>query len=236
MNKTVAVSASLTVKKIFLSVLSIACAVFISTNAFAQVEGCDPAVRAAMEKKAQAKVAYDVAVTEQIVVKPDSVLAMTCFNKSAGVSAERGGNIFSGSFMANTNFASVIVDALTAFFQQFADAEGNDSSVVDYAAVDLQDEAECSGIEDLWTRIKEKGVAGGVPYVSMDDLISGTLPGTAGTRFQANWETAASTDGGALFESLSEAIGNLPRPNTINFGTADTLCGVLSAAGVGVTC
>lgn len=234
MNKTVAVSASLPVKKIFLTVLSIACAMFISTNAFAQVEGCNPAIMDAMQKKARAKVAYDVAVTEQIVVKPDSVLAMTCFNKSAGVSAERGGNLFSGSFLSNTNFASVITDALSAMFAQFADAEGFDTpSTVDYAATSLEDDADCPGIENLWNRIKDKGVATGVPYLSMDDLMSGATPAGAGTRFQANWETG---DSDGIFSQLQEAIEALPVAAVPSFAGQNTLCGVLSAAGVGVSC
>jgi hypothetical protein len=235
MNKTVAVFAKFPVKKLFLSCLSMACALFISAGAHAQaVEGCNPAVLDAMQKKAQARVAYDVAVTEQVVVKPDSVLAMTCFGKAAGVSSERGGNLFSGSFIGNINFASVITDALAAFFGQFADAEGFDNpGVVDYAATNLEDDADCPGIENLWERIKEKGVADGVPYLTMADLIAGTAPGTPGDRFTANWDTA-NADG--IFNQLADAIAALPVAAIPNFGTANTMCDVLAAAGVAVTC
>lgn len=233
MNKTIAVSSKSPAKKLLLSCVSIACAVLISTAAHAQaVEGCSPAVLNAMQQKAQARVAYDVAVTEQVVVKPDSVLALTCFGKAAGVSAERGGNLFSGSFIGNTNFASVITDALTAFFGQFADAEGSDTGVVEYLDSSLQDDADCPGIENLWERIKEKGVAAGVPYITFAELIAGTMPGTAGTRFSANWDTAANTD--YIFQNLSDAMDVLPRPSVPTFAPEDmdTLCGVLNAAGV----
>lgn len=235
MNKTCAVSLSLPFHKLFFMFLSVACLVFISTAArAATVEGCNPAILDAMQKKAQAKAAYDVAVTEQTVNKPDSVLATTCVNKAAGVSAERGGNIFSGSFIGNTNFASVITDALSAFFAQFADAEGFDTpSTVDYAATTPEDNAECPGLENLWERMKEKGVASGVPFVTFSDLISGAIPGTAGSRFQKNWETAAS-DG--IFSQLQDAINALPVPAIPSFTNAKTMCAVLAAAGVSGSC
>ena len=53
----------------------------------APVKGCNQTVLTAMEAKAQARVAYDVASTEQVLDKPDSVLFMTCFNNSAGNAA-----------------------------------------------------------------------------------------------------------------------------------------------------
>ncbi len=236
MNKTIAVSPLFSVTKICLVAIPLALALFVSTSVYAQATtaGCDPRVKSAMDAKAQAKVAYDVAVTEQVVVKPDSVLAMTCFNRSAGVSAERGGNIFSGSFLGNANFASVITDALSAMFLQFADAEGKDNYPTDfYALTAPEDEAECSGIEELWTLIKEKGIAGAggeIPYITMDELMSGTLPGGVGERFQRNWDTAAGTD--FIFQNLNTEMTGLPTATVVDFGAADSLCGVLTAAGV----
>jgi len=234
MKKILPVFATFPTKKLFLSVLSAACAVLISTGAHAQaVEGCSPAVMEAAQKKAQAKVLYDVAVTEQIVVKPDSVLAMTCFNQAAGVSAERGGNLFSGSFIGNTNFASVITDALSAFFEQFADAEGKESTTVVYDQTTPDDNVDCPGIENLWERIKDKGIATGVPYLTMAELMSGTAPGAAGDRFTKNWE-AGDTDG--IFADLQTAITQLPVPSIPDFSGANSLCAVIAAAGASVTC
>lgn len=235
MNKTITVSPLFSATKLCLFAVPLALALFVSTSGYAQVvSGCDPAIKAAMDAKAQAKVAYDVAVTEQVVVKPDSVLAMTCFNRSAGVSAERGGNIFSGSFLSNTNFASVITDALAAMFEQFADAEGKDNYATDfYTWTAPEDEAECSGIQDLWTLIKEKGIAGAggqIPYLTMTDLVTGTLPTGVGDRFQRNWDTATNDDG--IFQNLSDAMDQLPSVGIPDFSAAntDTLCGVLNAA------
>ncbi len=234
MKKILPVFATFPTKKLFLSFLSVACVVLISTGVQAQaVEGCSPAVLDAAQKKAQARVLYDVAVTEQIVVKPDSVLAMTCFNQAAGVSAERGGNLFSGSFIGNTNFASVITDALTAFFGQFADAEGNDSTTVVYDQTTPDNNVDCTGIEDLWERIKTKGIAGGVPYLSFAELISGAIPAAAGDRFTKNWE-AGDTDG--IFADLQTAMTQLPVPAIPDFSTANSFCEVVNAAGGSATC
>lgn len=234
MKKILPISAASVTKKLFLSALSVACVVFISAGAHAQaVEGCSPQVLDAAQKKAQARVLYDVAVTEQIVVKPDSVLAMTCFNQAAGVSAERGGNLFSGSFIGNTNFASVITDALSAFFGQFADAEGLESTTVEYGNTTPDNTVDCPGIENLWERIKEKGIATEVPYLTMAQLMDSAIPGGAGDRFTKNWE-AGDTDG--IFGDLQAAIAALPVPAIPDFSSANTLCDVIAAAGASVTC
>lgn len=223
------------VKKYVLSCLSVFCVLFFSTTAQAQIEGCNPDVLAAHQAKGQAKVAYDVAATEQIFVKPDSVLALTCVNRSAGVSAERGGDLFSGSFISNPSFMSLISDMLTAFFGQFMDAEGfeNPGTSVLYSATNLQDNEECTGVEDMWTRIKEKGVAGGVPMATFQDLIDGILPSGAGTRFIENWNTANADN---IFSNLSTAIGNLPVPNIPSFAGADSICDVINTLGYSVPC
>lgn len=236
MKKILPVFATFPTKKLFLSFLSVACVVLISTGAQAQaVEGCSPAVLDAAQTKAQARVLYDVAVTEQIVVKPDSVLAMTCFNQAAGVSAERGGNLFSGSFIGNTNFASVITDALTAFFDQFADAEGNDSTTVVYDQTTPDNNVDCTGIEDLWEQIKTKGIAEGVPYLTFAELISGDIPAGAGDRFTKNWEAGADP-GLNIFSLLQTAITQLPVPAIPDFSTANSFCEVVNVAGGSATC
>ncbi|MCK5659116.1 MAG: hypothetical protein KAH96_04495, partial [Alphaproteobacteria bacterium] len=81
--------------KLFL--LAISASFITFSNAQAQlVEGCNPLVMDAMKAKAQAQVAYDVAVISQLISQPDSVLAMSCFNQAANISAKEGGAIFSG--------------------------------------------------------------------------------------------------------------------------------------------
>jgi len=227
------------VKKYVLSSLSVMCVVFFSTAAQAQIEGCDPAVLEAHQAKGQAQVAYDIAVTEQIMVKPDSVLALTCFNRSAGVSAQRGGELFSGSFIGNTSFISLIGDMLQAFFAQFIDAEAfeNPGTAVLYntGATTLQDNEECTGVEDMWTRVKEKGVAGGVPIITFMDLLNGIIPSGAGPRFIQNFDTANADN---IFTNLQNAMTAVDalRPIVPSFAGANRLCDVLNAMGHSIPC
>jgi len=227
------------VKKHVLSFLAVMCVVFFSSAAQAQIEGCDERVLEAHKAKGQAQVAYDVSVTEQIMVKPDSVLALTCFNRSAGVSAQRGGELFSGSFIGNTSFISLIGDMLQAFFAQFIDAEAfeNPATAVLYAtgATNLQDDPECTGIEDMWTRVKEKGVSGGVPLVTFQDLIDGIIPSGAGPRFIQNFNTANADN---IFSNLQSAMTALEdlKPVVPSFAGANRLCDVLNAMGHSIPC
>ena len=98
--------------KLFLSVVSVSCITFSSAQA--QVEGCNPLVMDAMIAKAQAQVAYDVAVISQLISQPDSVLAMSCFNQAANISAKQGGSIFSGDF--TVQLEPLITPALQSWY------------------------------------------------------------------------------------------------------------------------
>jgi hypothetical protein len=233
MNKTVAVTASFSVKKIVFSCMSMACALFISAAAHAQaIEGCNPAILDAMQKTAQARNVVDAASYEEITPQPESAPAMICMARAAGVSAERGGNLFSGSFLGNANFATVITDALTAFFGQFADADGF-GGAVDYTLTSLEDDADCPGIENHWELLKEKGVTQGIPRLTLQLLRDNVVPAGAGARFTRNWETAIS-DG--IFDQLNDAIAALPIPAIPAFTNNMSFCQVLEAAGVAGAC
>lgn len=219
--------------RLFLSVVAVACFVFISNGAVqaAPVAGCNPKVLDAMQKKAQAQVGLDIANTEQIINKPDSVLAVTCFNKAAGTSAAKGGAIFSGDF--TSGLTPIITDALNAFFKQFGDSEGQDSGVVDYAATALTNAADCDGVSKLWDQIKQEGVKSGVPWATFADLLNGTLPAGAGPTFAKNWSTETSDN---VFSDLKAAFTALPVPAIPSFAGVKTGCDALIAAGVLASC
>lgn len=225
-------------KKTAATVMGLAAGLFLfSSAALAQAEngvaGCNPAVLDAQQKKAQVSVALDVAQTEQTVVKPDSVAALTCGNRSAGGSAERAANFFSGSFIANPTFTTVIESMLVGLLGQFADAEGQESGVVDYAMTTVEDVAACDGVDNLWQRLIEKAIAPGVAFMSLADLISGAIPGTAGTKFADNLAKAAED---RIFSNLQAAIEQLPQTGIPDFSTATNACEVLSLAGVTIAC
>lgn len=208
-----------------------------TTAAFADAEngvsGCNPAILDAQQKKAQASVALDVAQTEQTVKKPDSVAALVCGNRSAGGSAERAANFFSGSFLSNPTFSTVVETMLVGLLGQFEDAEGQDSGVVDYAMTTVEDNASCDGIGNFWQQLIEKAVAPGIAFMSLTDMISGVIPGGAGTKFSENIQQAIDD---RIFSDLNAAIQQLPRAGIPDFSTATNACDVLSLAGVTISC
>lgn len=219
------------INRIVLSALSLACFVFASSTVHAQpVPGCNPQVLDAMQKKAQAKVATDVAMTESITDKPDSVLAMTCFNNAAGTSANHGGSIFSGDF--TTSLQPIIEDALTAFYDDFQDGEGYEAmllglgTAIDYTQTVLANTQDCTETKDLWSTIKDKGIQAGIPFASLANLISGAPPGglIPGDEYNDNWATNV-TD--SIFADLAAAINALPIPQTTVFTPNMTACQIL---------
>ncbi|MBI1214446.1 MAG: hypothetical protein GC185_01345 [Alphaproteobacteria bacterium] len=202
------------------------------------VAGCNPQVLDAMQKKAQAQVALDVSSTEQIINKPDSVLATTCFSNAAGVSAKKGGDIFSGDFTAG--LTPIITDSLNMFYKQFSNSEGSKlkdftgailPSVVDYTATALNDSPDCDGVSKLWDRVKDEGIKGGVPWATFDDLLNGTMPTGGGDTFKANWDQIKSDN---VFADLKAAYTSLPAASIPAFSPGQTACQVLVAAGVPV--
>jgi hypothetical protein len=152
--------------RFFLVILPVVAAVCFSSAAFAQnvAAGCSQAVWTALNAKAQAQVAYDVAVTRQMINKPDSVLSLTCFSQAAGVSAANGGVIYSGNF--TTQLATIMP------------VEGNTYN--------------CAEIGNLWNTIATSGVSTAAPYATFDALMNGTAPSGAGSDFTAGWTAAQS--------------------------------------------
>jgi hypothetical protein len=208
-----------------------------SVSAYAQpVPGCNPQVLDAMQKKAQAKVAVDVAQTETIIDKPDSVLAMTCFSNSAGTTAVRGGSIFSGDF--STGLRPIIEDALQAFFDDFQDGAGFEAASIDYTATAISDTQTCDEVKNLWSTIKDQGVRAGLPMVTLQSLITGVIPtGGDPAEYTDNWQQTV-TDG--IFAALGQAITDLPDPAVPGFTPGQGLGCVMQTAGIalpaGVTC
>lgn len=149
--------------RLFSSFLSVTCLALFSGAAGAQVVGCNPAVMNAMNARAQAQMAYDIAVTNEMIDKPDSVLDLTCFSNAAGVSAAVGGSIFSGDFTAGLN--PVVATSPPPF--------------------------NCTAMNDLWTAISTEGVNTSVPYATFDHLMTGTIPLGAGADYTTSWGTAA---------------------------------------------
>ena len=214
----------------------------------APVKGCNQTVLTAMEAKAQARVAYDVASTEQVLDKPDSVLFMTCFNNSAGNAAVNIGSIFSDDYTVGID--RIVPDALGAFNNDFAEADGNDSGVVDYTqtAVGTNITA-CDEMDELWTNVSDEGIQKNIPYVTYAELKANAVPTgalTTGTfdddpanatnlNFQENWQQAAA-DGAFSHLNTATAAGTLPTVTIPAYAATTTACSVVIAATIAGTC
>jgi hypothetical protein len=220
----------------------------VSVGAYAAApatpEGCDPLVEKAQQSKAEARVAYDVAVTEEHIQKPDSTLATTCFNNLSGINASGaaggGGTIFSGEFISQSpsgnpgGVRADIQDALQTFYTAYVDAMGADSGLVDYTQTNLVNNPACSETQDLWTEVKQGGVDQGVPYATITDLINGTIPAGANTDYTNNWTTSKTTDNN--FSTLKADLANQPLPNMPAYNPNADFCTDLMAAGVATAC
>ena len=210
----------------------------ISLAAQAATTGYDPKVMDALKAKAQAEVAYDVAL-QGLITKPNSVLALTCFNKAASVAAKEAGAIFSGDF--SDDLSHVISDSLVAFYDDFAGALGSGSGepleqIYAQTALDATD-YDCDAMSKLWDFVKDKGVDAGIPAATMDDLRGLTTTISSGTNVNPNFQTEWNASGGNgqnIFQALDTALNDLDLPPQIPTGlnNANNTCQVLVSVGV----
>lgn len=167
-------------------------------------EGCDPKVEKAQQSRAEARTAYDVAVTEEHIEKPDNIEAMTCMNDLAGIAAAGSGigagTVFSGPYTNQSpsgnagGLSATIVDGLQTMFTGYVDAMGADSGLVPYTNTALTNTGACNSTQDLWTQVKQGGVEEGVPNATLTDLLSGSLPGGANADYSKDWSTSNGSD------------------------------------------
>lgn len=234
------------ISRVLLPAFAILCLTFGGGSAHAQtVPGCNPQVTDAMLKKAQALVGYDISVVQQTFDKPDSTLAMSCFNKSAGLSSAQGGLIFSEDFLVPMQ--AMIEQWLTAFYDEFADAVGFDSSITTAytgGVVMPPNDPNCEFIDEWWsgtsptTGYKNEGVQQGVPFITLemlrgnDAIPTGTGPDQADTDFDYKWGLVESLS--TAKSDLDTALTALPLPTMPagGFVGLNTTCAVLVQAGL----
>jgi len=191
-----------------LAMLGVAC--FNISSAFAAVvTGCDTDVWAALQAKAEAQIAYDSAVTRELINKPDSVLELTCFSDAAGVSAKKGGSIYSGDFTTDLQTVMPVTGG------------GNFN---------------CTEIGKLWNQITTQGVDTGAPYVTFDQLVNGPLPAGAGADFTTGWKAANAANVLGAGSNLQTAVNNLQKPPALDFSKCNSSTDVLNYALNGVAC
>ncbi|MDD9901840.1 MAG: hypothetical protein OXT65_12765 [Alphaproteobacteria bacterium] len=195
---------------------------FQAAPAFAQaIEGCNPAVFAAMQSTGNAHVAASVSADDVVFEQDDSVLALTCFNQAAAISAYHGAQIWSGDFMPTLR--SVIEDALVSHYDDFPYSTGTVlGNRVNYGATTLPAGSAafaCDEILNLWQAAEVRGNDMGVPHPSFSELVAGGAPGAgnvptvggaaADPDYAANWNAAADQ---GVFSSLQTSYSALPQP------------------------
>jgi len=198
-------------RRLFLACLSIICIMSASHAAFAVdqnvADGCDPKVMANSQKKAQARVCADIAVTEQLITKPRSVLELICFNKLATVASKTAKDIFSGELDLK-----IIEDALKAHYENFDEGAEKDN---DQTKVSSSGSYTCDKMDKAWEAELDAGISKEVPTIITDaDLMVDTPPlcdtdddGKAeeacGGDFNAAWQACADKK---VFEDYRKSV------------------------------
>ena len=222
---------SLGASGLFLCFLSAAFVLFASGSALAQVAaGCKQEVKDAMDAKAEARVGVGIASNEEIVDKPDSVLAVSCFNQLAGNAASAGGSIFSGDY--TTKLAPVVDNALSTMYGQFTGSANENlmgGNLYQAASQVIGPWANCAGVGGIWSAIEGKGVTSGAPFLTFDDIMTAGTPGAAGVSFGENWQSGNMQ---TAITNLVNAVNNLPGANIPSFSTDTSSCDVLMTAGI----
>lgn len=189
-------------------------------EAVALVEGCDPKVMSALEAKATAKAAYDTAEVQQIIKRPESALAMTCFNEQAGsVAATAGG--------AESFTGPLDVSIITANLNDVYKSPSN----TDFSPSSLPDSANCQRMRTAWEETENTGVEGDTTVPSLKDMMDGTKPPgiAAGSAFDRNFQSSQAQ---GVFSDLNAAVTALPEPDVKDYTNTSSSCDVLQAAGV----
>lgn len=227
--------------------------VTISTSpANAVTAGCNTDVWDAMAERAEAQLLYDVAVLEEIIEQPDSVLMLTCFDDSLAVTAENGGMIFSGTF--NSRMNDVVGTATDAFVtNNFTYAEGTDIGGTNHYTAPQFDVGTalggsntlgtltgfsptptaaghtyaCDHMQQVWDDLMDGGINSDVTYYTFDDLVTSAGGLGTATAFATNLSAHAS-----IITNADASITALPVPVVPDFTASLTLADVLTDAGI----
>ena len=221
-----------------------AIALFMALEGTANAQQCEPKIMEAVQATQQAKTAVDVGITQQIVRKPDSALAMTCFDKAAKVAAQRGGNVFSGEFWT-TGLDSAVQGEMSEILRNFNGSllqqNPSFSGLFTAAATSLGGPGtfSCDLMRDLWSSVEGASLNSLVPTSTMDDLVTAAYNSSIGPGIvMPPGVTAASELGQSLqrtyplLNTVRNKILALPRATIPNYGGANTINCVLRRAGV----
>lgn len=206
-----------------------------SNQAVALAPGCDPLVWDAQKAMAEARINADVGVADRIINQPDSVLKLTCFDDAHQVSAKEGGEIFSEDFSSDT--APLIQDVLqdfwdnnnfigTAYRSNFGSVSPDDNNTTSVYTYSGNSTYNCQNLNKAWTLSVGEGITDKAPFATIDNLIANSVGLANINNYQSTMATG--NKGGAL----NTALTNLPTVTIPAFTGQQTVCQVLTAAGM----
>jgi len=186
------------------------------------IPGCDTGIKNIIRNYAEAKVAYEVAVIDEMIDKPRSVLKMICFKDALKKSAESSSQIFSGSFWNN--------------IEEYIDSS-LDAHLANYEDDGLTGVADSSGkCGDIGTLVSEEDADLIKPVPSFEDALADDF-GSTGDKFKDSWDAAKSGNVFSNYDDAWERLDSSYEGSTMVFDETDTPCKVLEKSGlVGVDC
>lgn len=183
--------------------------------------GCNDTNYKAMQDARRAQNAVGVAGAEGIYTQPDSVLATSCFDQAARVSAQEGGQIFSGPFF--NEMAPVVMQPMQNLLSvNFLGSIGKDPDFGQIVTTVLTallggifgggmsgGSFDCPVQQDLYDAALIQGINPNVLPVSIDEAISLVLNGNASTndRFMAGLMAASQ-----IFQDAQNSVNAIPAP------------------------
>lgn len=212
----------------------------------AQAQQCDSRFMGAAQAMAKARVAMDVGITEQMIRKPDSVLALTCFDQAARNSAQRGGQIFSGDFwgaglgvmvndsMGNilTNFAGSMLQLDPAYAAIFGAAGGLFAGTLGLFG-GSPGQFKCNTMGNLWQNVLKLSINQLVPPMTINQMINSATSGVLPPGVTVNSELGLNIQRSfPLFNNVNVQVGSLPRAVIPNYSSSTSLGSVLRCSRV----
>lgn len=205
--------------------------VVVSTAAWALPPGCDKEVLASMNKYAEAKVAYEVAVTDQVMKQPPSTLAMTCFNRSIKRMSKSSNQIASGE-PGDSSISEAQKSALESHYANYPKPTGGASYDTNFNDDSTED---CKGIQNEVTQEETRGVAK-VP--SFKDAMNGTDEGASDSDFNKSWSASKSRGSTSVVQDVKDLNTKLDtqRGTALSFDGTETPCKLLEKSGLTPSC
>lgn len=215
----------------------------LTFGGIANAQQCDVRFLDAAQATAKAKTALDVGVTEQLIRKPDSVLALTCFDQAARNSAQYGGKVFSGDFwgaglsvMVGDSMQSILTNFAGSFLQLDPSYAGMFGAVAGLGAGWLIGGGggfKCNTMKDLWENVQKLSINQLVPQMAMNDLINAANTGVMPAGVTLNSELGLNIQRSfPLFKNVNMTTGALPKAFIPNYSSSTTLGSVLRCSRV----